>query len=310
LSDTTRVKASRGEPAGGETQVRGSPGEPAGAAATADVSTTGLPTDPSVVVDRLSVTYKVQLDRRRELRRVLLGDQSRRRRFRAVEAVRDVSFVVRPGEAVGVIGHNGSGKSTLLRTVAGLQPATDGRVFATSNPVLLGVNAALEPDVSGYSNVYLGGTAMGYTRAEIDERVDEILETAGLTEFADMPLRTYSSGMKARLNFTIATYDSPDILLIDESLGVGDEEFREQSEERIRELIDDSGTVFVVSHKADAILSICTRVLWLHHGQLVADGDPAEIMRDYKRLMRQRRKERRKAGRRRRQRARRSQRGQ
>jgi teichoic acid transport system ATP-binding protein len=311
LSDTTRVKAGPGEPAGGETHARGSPGEPAGAAATADVSTTGLPTDPSVVVDRLSVTYKVQLDRRRELRRVLLGDQSRRRRFRAVEAVRDVSFVVRPGEAVGVIGHNGSGKSTLLRTVAGLQPATDGRVFATSNPVLLGVNAALEPDVSGYSNVYLGGTAMGYTRAEIDERVDEILETAGLTEFADMPLRTYSSGMKARLNFTIATYDSPDILLIDESLGVGDEEFREQSEERIRELIDDSGTVFVVSHKADAILSICTRVLWLHHGRLIADGDPAEIMRDYKQLMRQRRKERRKAGRRRRrQRARRSERGQ
>ena len=266
--------------------------------------------DPSVVVDHLSVTYKVQLDRRRELRRVLLGDQSRRRRFRAVEAVRDVSFVVRPGEAVGVIGHNGSGKSTLLRTIAGLQPATAGRVFASSYPVLLGVNAALEPDVSGHSNVYLGGTAMGYTRAEIDERVDEVLETAGLTEFADMPLRTYSSGMKARLNFTIATYDSPEILLIDESLGVGDEEFREQSEERIRELIDDSGTVFVVSHKADAILSICTRVLWLHHGQLVADGDPAEIMRDYKQLMKQRRMERRKAGRRRRrQRARRSQRG-
>jgi teichoic acid transport system ATP-binding protein len=119
-----------------------------------------------------------------------------------------------------------------------------------------------------------------------------------------MPLRTYSSGMKARLNFTIATYTSPDILLIDESLGVGDEEFKEQSDERIRELIDDSGTVFVVSHKADAILSICTRVLWLHHGQLIADGDPGEIMTDYRQLMRLRRKERRRAGRRRTQRGR------
>jgi teichoic acid transport system ATP-binding protein len=260
--------------------------------------------DPSVVVDHLSVTYKVQLDRRRELRRVLLGDQSRRRRLKEVKAVRDVSFVVRPGEAVGVIGHNGSGKSTLLRAVAGLQPATAGRAFACSHPVLLGVNAALEPDVSGYANVYLGGTAMGFSRAEMDERVDEIIEIAGLTEFADMPLRTYSSGMKARLNFTIATYDSPDILLIDESLGVGDEEFKEQSDERIRELIDDSGTVFVVSHKADAILSICTRVLWLHHGQLIADGDPGEIMTDYRQLMRLRRKERRRAGRRRTQRGR------
>jgi teichoic acid transport system ATP-binding protein len=267
--------------------------ENAGGVATAQAPDAGQQADPSVVADGVSVTYKVQLDRRRELRRVLLGDQSRRRRFKAVEAVRDVSFIVRPGEAVGVIGHNGSGKSTLLRTIAGLQPATKGRVFATSHPVLLGVNAALEPDVSGHANVYLGGTAMGFTRAQIDERVDEILETAGLTEFADMPLRTYSSGMKARLNFTIATYSSPDILLIDESLGVGDEEFKEQSEERIRELINDSGTVFVVSHKADAILSICSRVLWLHHGRLVADGDPDAIMSDYKRLMKLRRKERR-----------------
>jgi len=196
-----------------------------------------------------------------------------------------------------VIGHNGSGKSTLLRTIAGLQPATSGRVFASAFPVMLGVNAALEPDVSGHSNVYLGGTAMGYSRAEIDDRVDEILETAGLTEFADMPLRTYSSGMKARLNFTIATYDTPEILLIDESLGVGDEEFREQSEERIREMLDESGTVFVVSHKAEAIRSMCTRVLWLHHGQLVADGEPDHIIEDYRRLMRLRRQERRKGGR-------------
>lgn len=252
--------------------------------------------EPSVVIDRVSVTYKVQLDRRRELRRVLVGEQSRRARFRSVEAVRDVSFIARPGEAIGVIGHNGSGKSTLLRTIAGLQPATSGRIFASAFPVMLGVSAALEPDVSGHSNVYLGGTAMGYSRAEMDQRVDEILETAGLSEFADMPLRTYSSGMKARLNFTIATYDTPEILLIDESLGVGDEEFREQSEERIREMLDESGTVFVVSHKADAILSMCTRVLWLHHGQLVADGDPQEIMKDYKRLMRLRRKERREGG--------------
>ncbi|HSK97703.1 MAG TPA: ATP-binding cassette domain-containing protein, partial [Euzebyales bacterium] len=252
--------------------------------------------DPSVVVDHLSVTYKVQLDRRRELRRVLVGDQTRRARHRLVEAVRDVSFIARPGESIGVIGHNGSGKSTLLRTIAGLQPASGGRVFASAFPVLLGVTAALEPDVSGRSNVYLGGTAMGYSRAEMDERVDEIIETAGLTDFADMPLRTYSSGMKARLSFTIATYHTPEILLIDESLGVGDEEFREQSDERIRQMLDESGTVFVVSHKADAILSLCTRVLWLHHGQLVADGDPAAIMKDYKQLMKLRRQERRRGG--------------
>ena len=256
------------------------------------------PTDvaPSVVADHLSVTYRIQTDKRRELRRVLVGQQSRRRRMRTVEAVRDVSFIVHPGESVGVIGHNGSGKSTLLRAIAGLQPATAGRVFASSRPVLLGVNAALDGDVSGHGNIYLGGTALGFTRAEINDRVDEILETAGLTDFADMPLRAYSSGMKARLGFAIATARTPDILLIDESLGVGDEEFRDQSEERINEMLAASGTVFIVSHKASAIVKMCSRVLWLDHGRLVADGEPEEIVTAYRRLMRARRKERRSGG--------------
>lgn len=248
---------------------------------------------PSVVADHLSVTYRIQTDKRRELRRVVVGQQTRRRRMRTVEAVRNVSFVVRPGESVGVIGHNGSGKSTLLRAIAGLQPATDGRVFASSRPVLLGVNAALDGDVSGHGNVYLGGTALGFSRAELHERVDEILEIAGLTEFADMPLRAYSSGMKARLGFAIATAKTPDILLIDESLGVGDEEFREQSEDRINELLAASGTVFIVSHKAAAIVKMCSRVLWLDHGRMVADGEPEEIVKAYQKLMRARRKERR-----------------
>ncbi|MBW3604527.1 MAG: ATP-binding cassette domain-containing protein [Actinobacteria bacterium] len=248
---------------------------------------------PSVVLDHLSVTYKVQVDKRRELRRVLVGNQSRRRRLRLVEAVQDVSVIVYPGQSVGVIGHNGSGKSTLLRTIAGLQPPTSGRVYAASLPVLLGVNAALSGDVSGHGNVYLGGTALGFSRAEMSERVGDILETAGLTEFADMPLRTYSSGMKARLNFAIATSTAPDILLIDESLGVGDEEFREQSEEQIQSLVANSGTVFIVSHKAGAILKMCNRVLWLDHGRLVADGEPEAVVSAYQRVMRQRRRQRR-----------------
>jgi teichoic acid transport system ATP-binding protein len=248
---------------------------------------------PSVVLDHLSVTYRVQIDKRRELRRVLVGGQSRRRRFRLVEAVQDVSVVVHPGQSVGVIGHNGSGKSTLLRTIAGLQPPTSGRVYAASQPVLLGVTAALSGDVSGHGNVFLGGTALGFSRAQMREQVDDILDSAGLTEFADMPLRTYSSGMKARLNFAIATSTAPDILLIDESLGVGDEEFREQSEETIHSLIENSGTVFIVSHKAGAILKMCNRVLWIDHGRLVADGDPEAVVSAYQRVMRQRRRRRR-----------------
>lgn len=248
---------------------------------------------PAVVLDHLSVTYKVQVDKRRELRRVLVGSQSRRQRFRSVEAVKDVSVVVHPGESVGVIGHNGSGKSTLLRTIAGLQPASGGRVYASALPVLLGVTAALSGDVSGHGNVYLGGTALGFSRAQMRDQVDDILDSAGLTDFADMPLRTYSSGMKARLNFAIATSTAPDILLIDESLGVGDEEFREQSEERINALVENSGTVFIVSHKAGAIVKMCNRVLWLDRGQLVADGEPEAVVAAYQKVMRQRRQRRR-----------------
>lgn len=248
---------------------------------------------PSVLLDRLSVTYKVQIDKRRELRRVIVGSQSRRARFRSVEAVRDVSVVVHPGQSVGVVGHNGSGKSTLLRTIAGLQPATAGRVYAASRPVLLGVNAALSGNVSGHGNVFLGGTALGFSRAQMREQVNDILERAGLTDFADMPLRTYSSGMKARLNFAIATSTAPDILLIDESLGVGDEEFREQSEETIQSLVDDSGTVFIVSHKAGAILKMCNRVLWLDHGRLIADGEPEAVIDAYQQVMRARSRRRR-----------------
>lgn len=245
--------------------------------------------DPSVVVDDVEVTYTIFQEGPPKLRKMFARGTTGTR-VRQVEAVRGVSFMVRPGEAVGIIGHNGSGKSTLLRTLAGLLPPTGGRVFARSVPILLGVGAVLDKDLSGRRNVMLGGTALGHKRADLEERIDEIIAFAGLEDFVDMPIRAYSSGMKARLQFAIATSVTPDILLIDEALAVGDEEFKERSEERIKELADEAGTVFVVSHSMGSIIDMCTRALWLDHGRLVADGDPEAVVEAYREHVKRKKK--------------------
>jgi teichoic acid transport system ATP-binding protein len=244
---------------------------------------------PSVVVDRVDVTYKIYADNQPKLRKVFVGDR-RQREYRAVEAVKGVGFVTHPGQAVGIIGHNGSGKSTLLRAIAGLLPTASGRIYARSVPVLLGVAAALEPDISARRNVYLGGTALGIPKVELEEQFDDIIEFAGVEDFVDMPLRAFSTGMRSRLQFAIATAMTPEILMIDESLSVGDAEFKERSDDRIREMMEEAGTIFLVSHSASSILDVCNRVLWLDHGRLVADGDPTEVVEAYKTHVKRRKK--------------------
>jgi teichoic acid transport system ATP-binding protein len=244
---------------------------------------------PSVIVDHLDVVYRIYTDSDRSLRKLFIRDQHQRE-YRAVHAVKDVSFMTRPGEAIGLIGHNGSGKSTLLRAIAGLMPSEAGRVYARSLPVLLGVAAALQPDISGRRNVILGGTALGIPKEELEARFDDIVEFAGVEEFIDLPFRAYSSGMRNRLHFAIATCITPEILLLDEALSVGDAEFKDRSDARIKEMIGEAGTVFLVSHSLNSILDVCSRVLWLDHGRLVADGDPEEVVAAYQAHVKRRRK--------------------
>ncbi len=233
----------------------------------------------SIRVRDLVLDYEVYADRRAALRQRLVTGTGTGRSL--VHALRGISFDVYEGESVGVVGSNGSGKSTLLAALAGLLPPTSGEILASAEPKLLGVGATLLPSASGYRNIRLGCLALGLSASEVDERIDEIVAFTELGEAIQRPLRTYSSGMRARLHFAIATAVQPRILLIDEALAVGDKDFREKSNKRINELLANAGTLMLVSHSQGEIRNLCERALWIEQGQLRADGSVDEVLEAY-----------------------------
>ncbi|WP_367322708.1 ABC transporter ATP-binding protein [Streptomyces sp. HUAS ZL42] len=246
---------------------------------------------PTVVADRVDIVYRVngtgagRGSATAALNRILRREQAEKAAgVRRVHAVKKVSFVAYKGEAIGLVGTNGSGKSTLLKAIAGLQPVERGRIYTDGQPSLLGVNAALMSDLTGERNVHLGGLAMGMSREEIKARYQDIVDFSGINEkddFISLPMRTYSSGMGARLRFSIAAAKDHDVLLIDEALATGDARFQTRSAERIREMRAQAGTVFLVSHGNAVIRETCGRVLWLERGELVMDGPTDEVMTEY-----------------------------
>jgi teichoic acid transport system ATP-binding protein len=236
---------------------------------------------PVVIVDQLHVKYRVFASGKavKRARGGLL--QTSRRGLREVHALKGISFTAYENESIGVIGSNGSGKSTLMRAVTGLTPPESGAVYASSRPNLLGVGAALIPDLSGERNIVLGGLALGLSRVEVEGLRDQIVDFSELQEFIDLPMRTYSSGMQARLKFAIATIKQHEILIVDEALSVGDRGFRAKSENRIREIRDNAGTVFLVSHSMNSIRDTCSRTIWLNRGELMMDGPTDEVVSAY-----------------------------
>jgi teichoic acid transport system ATP-binding protein len=241
--------------------------------------------EPTVVVEGVHLTYRVMGKGRRgggapaAIRRLLLREAPPGQR--SVHAVRGVSLTAYRGEAIGLIGPNGSGKSTLLRAIAGLMTPSRGVVWTRGQASLLGVAAAMMGGMSGDENIVLGCLAIGMTPLEIAEGYDAICEFAGIGEFVHLPMNTYSSGMGARLRFAIAAARAPDILLIDEALATGDAEFRRRSEQRILELREQAGTVFLVSHGLGIIRETCTRAIWLENGKIVLDGDSDAVVDAY-----------------------------
>ncbi|RHA38884.1 ABC transporter ATP-binding protein [Cellulomonas rhizosphaerae] len=245
---------------------------------------------PSLVVDDLYVTYRIFGGKRVAagqgrpgvLKRVLNRSTVHMGGLTSVEAVRGISFIARHGESIGIVGVNGSGKSTLLRAIAGLIPPTEGSVYVSGEPSLLGVNAVLMGSLTGERNVMIGGLALGLSPEEVRAKFDDIVEFSGIGDSIYLPMNAYSSGMSARLRFAISAAAVPDVLMIDEALATGDAAFRRKSKDRIDAIRDEAGTVFLVSHSLATVESICARTLWIHQGKLVMDGPSTEVCAAYK----------------------------
>lgn len=236
----------------------------------------------AVVVADVHISYSVQVSNQRgrlaRVRQKFLGSGGKQK----VHALRGVSLVARQGEFIGVIGANGSGKSTLLRLIAGVERPNEGQILARRKPTLLGVNAALQPALSGADNVHLGCLAMGMTPRQAESVFDEVVELSALGDSIYRPMGSYSSGMAARLRFAIAVAARPSILLIDEALSTGDATFAQRSSEAMDQMLENAGTVFLVNHAAKVIQEMCSRAIWLHEGQIIMDGPADDVAERYR----------------------------
>lgn len=197
-------------------------------------------------------------------------------------ALSDVSLKVKKGEVVGLIGSNGAGKSTLLKVVSGVMKPTKGKVIVNGDiSPMIELGAGFDMNLTARENIYLNGAILGYSKKFLIEKFDEIVEFSELREFLDVPVKNFSSGMIAKLAFSIATIVNPQILIVDEILSVGDIKFQEKSKNKMMEMITGGTTVLYVSHSIDSIKSLCTKVVWLEHGKIIKMGDPKEICDEY-----------------------------
>lgn len=236
----------------------------------------------AVKVDDLSVTYRTTFERTPTLKQAIVRLGRGERAVREVEALKDVSFEISEGTALGIVGANGAGKSTLIRTLGGILPPTSGRVEIHGRiSALLALGVGFNPNLSGYENVTLGGLANGLSRKQVKERADEIAEFAGLGDFMEMPIRTYSSGMRSKLAFAVSVHMDPDILMIDEALSAGDAAFKKKAAAKMNELMQSARAMFLVSHALASIKELCNEAIWLHKGKLMMQGDVDEVISAY-----------------------------
>ncbi|HEY0416569.1 MAG TPA: ABC transporter ATP-binding protein [Gaiellaceae bacterium] len=237
-----------------------------------------------IVVDRVSRTFRVYPKAQRTLKDLFVSRG--RLAAREVQALRDVSITVEPGDAVGLVGRNGSGKSTLLRLISGIITPTSGRIEAGGRIAsLLELGAGFHPDFTGRENVYLNGSIHGLSRARVREVMDEIVSFAELERFIDLPVRTYSSGMFMRLGFSVAAHIRSDVLLLDEVFAVGDEQFQRKCFGKIAEFKHRGGTILFVSHDAQAVERLCDRAVLLQRGEVAFDGATHDAIAAYRRLL-------------------------
>ena len=237
--------------------------------------------EPLVVVNQVTKEYRISQERTnaRALIPAKRGEAAASTTFRALD---EVSLTMERGDTLGLIGHNGAGKSTLLRVLAGIVEPTRGEAVVNGRfASLIELGIGFDPELTGHENVFFAGDIMGMSKAEIRRKYDEIVDFSGIEEFLDMPVKRYSTGMRARLGFAVATAIECELLLVDEVLSVGDFEFQRRSLERIREMNQAGASLVLVTHNLWAVNSMCERVILLDHGRVVVDGTPAEAMAKY-----------------------------
>ncbi len=241
---------------------------------------------PAIVVEHMSMLFNLNKEKVDNIKEYFIKLVTKKLHFTEFWALKDISFTVEKGDRVGVLGFNGAGKSTLLKVIAGVLKPTEGSVKVSGVIApMLELGAGFDLNYSGKENVFLYGATMGYSRKFIEEKYDEIVEFSELGDFINVPVKNYSSGMRARLGFAIATAVEPEILILDEVLSVGDAKFRKKSEAKIRSMFDKGITVLFVSHSVEQVMNICNKAIILDHGKLIAQGEVKEICAQYNEMV-------------------------
>lgn len=242
--------------------------------------------EPIIVINHVSMMFNIASEQLNSLKEYFIKLAKRELHFKKFMALEDIDFVVNRGEQYGIVGTNGSGKSTLLKIIAGVLEPSEGRVaIGGSIAPLIELGAGFDMELTARENIYLNGALLGYSKQFIDERFDEIVDFAEVRDFLDTPMKNYSSGMIARVAFSVATATIPDILVVDEALSVGDFLFQEKCERRISELVNDHGTTLLfVSHSIEQVERVCTKAVWIEKGHMRQIGDVKDVCEAYRNL--------------------------
>ncbi len=245
--------------------------------------TANVSDEPMVVFDHVDMVFNIASEQLNNLKEYFIKIAKRELFFKEFKALKDISFTINRGEVYGVVGSNGSGKSTLLKLVAGvLEPSTGTVAVNGTIAPIIELGAGFDYELTARENVYLNGALLGYSKKFISENYDEIIEFAEIQDFQDMPIKNYSSGMVARIAFAIATVTTPDILVVDEALSVGDFRFQEKCENRIKELVEQGTTLLFVSHSIEQVERVCERAIWIEKGEGRMQGDVMEVCEAYR----------------------------